>query len=320
MASACFHTPSSLPGEFMEIRSAQHTHVGMQRRENQDAMGAFNGFHGSLFVVADGMGGYAGGRLASHTAMAAIGDAFQQADATEPESELLERLIRRANDAILTRGIASPELLGMGTTCVLVLITRDGNRAHYAHVGDSRIYLFPDVVMRQLTKDHTTVQRLVDKGVITAEQAPLHPQAGVITRSVGVAPELDIDIHPDPIALQNNDVILLCSDGLTTMLGDEAIARYLEEVPYNEVGRELIGLANARGGYDNITLALIQVGECLVTLGPTMSGLVRLSDLIEEEKRATKEAFLAGTRSQRRILLFLMTLLVLLAGLIVWAW
>ncbi len=292
----------------------------MQRDENQDAMGTFVSPRGTLFVVLDGMGGHVGGRVASHTALEAIGSMFKKAEEDEDEPTLLDRLIREANGAILKRGIASPELLGMGTTCVLLLVSPDGSRAHHAHVGDSRIYLLRDEVMRQLTKDHTTVQRLIDEGRITEEQAPMHHQAGVISRSVGVAPELEIDVTTEPVALRDHDLFLLCSDGLTTMLDDDSIVRYLKEVPYDEVGRELIALANARGGYDNITLELVQLGPSRVANGPTKSGLVRLSDLLSEQEADTARAMRAEARSQQRVIIGLVMLLLLLGGLIVWAW
>ncbi|TMK98770.1 MAG: serine/threonine-protein phosphatase [Actinobacteria bacterium] len=216
----------------MNYRVGSRTDIGRARERNEDSMLVKE----PLFAVADGMGGHRGGDVAS---------------------ALVEK-IKAVNRAVLDRGAAEGALRGMGTTLTAVLT--DGDRAHVAHVGDSRAYLHRDGVLQRLTEDHTLVQRMVREGKITADQAERHPQRSVLTRALGVeedlpVDELTLDMHP-------GDRILICSDGLTGMLDEERIGEILESEPDPQGACDrLVEEANGAGGEDNITVILIEAHD-----------------------------------------------------------
>ena len=211
-----------------------------------------------LFVVADGMGGHAAGEVASEMAVQIIardvGSLRGLGD--DAAAERVSTSIRSANDAIFRRTHAEPDKRGMGTTAtVLALLPR---RYLIGQVGDSRAYLLREGVLHQLTKDHSYVQEQVDLGLLTAEEARVHPYSNVITRCVGAG----LDVIPDVYAgsLQAGDVLLLASDGLTGMLEDDILERILTGggEPEEWVDR-MIHEANRRGGLDNITTIIIRI-------------------------------------------------------------
>lgn len=235
----------------MRIRSAARTDIGRARERNEDSYLARN----PLFAVADGMGGHRGGNVASALAVETL-SRFPL-----PERAAIAVLVegvKRANEQVLERGTADSDLRGMGTTVTALLADRD--RAYLAHVGDSRAYLFRDGELQQLTEDHTLVQRMVREGRITAEEAGRHPQRSVVTRALGVGEdvpvdELTLDLHP-------SDRILLCTDGLTSMVDREAILAILEsEAELQAACDRLVDAANEAGGDDNITVVLLEVSE-----------------------------------------------------------
>src|SRR5689334_6901136 len=201
------------------LRAAQttsKTDTGRQRRENEDSAFA----RSPLFVVADGMGGAQAGEVASRMAI----EAFQRE--LRPDGSPEERLADRAQDAnrkIYEISRAEHERAGMGTTLTAVYL--DEADLAIAHVGDSRAYLFRDGKLTRLTQDHSLVEALVRAGKLTEEQAAEHPQRSVITRALGVEPELQVDTRTYPA--RAGDVVLLCSDGLTSMISEEEIASIL---------------------------------------------------------------------------------------------
>lgn len=226
--------------------------VGKVREGNEDALL----LRDSVYAVADGMGGHLAGEVASATALEPIeeldGRIFQDNAAAVTA---LRAAVVAANERVSQLARDNPDYRGMGTTLTAALV--EGRRLHVAHVGDSRAYLLRDGHFSQLTDDHTLVQHLVDEGQITREEAARHPQRSVVTRAIGVSQEVDVDSMS--LELQPGDQLLLCSDGLTGVIEDGAIARTLDGVedPDQAVGN-LIELANNAGGPDNITVLLLR--------------------------------------------------------------
>ena len=225
------------------------TDTGRQRRGNEDSSYA----RAPLFVVADGMGGAQAGEVASQLAV----EAFAQGLPAEgsPEERLAE-CVREANRRIHELSRSEAEHAGMGTTLTAALL--DADTLSIAHVGDSRAYLYRDGELRRLTRDHSLVGELVEQGKLTEAQAEEHPQRSIITRALGPEPSVQVDTWSYPV--RDGDVLLLCSDGLTSMIGEEHIARVLagtSDLP--RTGDRLIDEANAAGGRDNITVVLFRI-------------------------------------------------------------
>ena len=246
----------------MHFTCAARTDIGIVRSGNEDnyLMLADRG----IFIVADGMGGHAAGEVASEMAVRItshkIGSVRGLSD--EQVGERVSDAIRAANDAIFERTLAEHDKRGMGTTAtVLVLMPR---RYLIGQVGDSRAYLLRKGEFQQLTKDHSYVQEQVDAGLLTPEQARVHPYSNVITRCVGASMDVVPDIYFG--SLEAGDVILLASDGLTGMLEDEQLTRILtaEGGPQHWVDR-MVTEANRRGGLDNITAIVIRIDSVSTT-------------------------------------------------------
>ncbi len=230
--------------------------IGVERDENQDYQGHDLTRFGLLFVVADGMGGHAGGATASQMAVNEIKRTLRRSDQSTSD-RALEQAIRQANYDIWRTSQERFDLRGMGSTVVAMLI--DEHVAHIAHVGDSRIYMLRGDTFMQLTKDHTMVQRLVDDGILTEEAARHHPTSHVLSRSLGGTKDVMVESSPYPIRLEPGDLFLMCSDGLTGPLEDYEIGQILRDFEPHEAARILVDEANARGGLDNTTISLIQI-------------------------------------------------------------
>jgi serine/threonine protein phosphatase PrpC len=234
----------------MRVEAAVRSDIGRLRQRNEDAYLVKE----SLFIVADGMGGHRGGDVASALALETI----ESATPGEVTLEGLVEDIKRANQAVLERGEADRDLRGMGTTVTAILV-EDG-RAHVAHVGDSRAYLLRNGSLQQLTEDHTLVQRMVREGRLTEDEAANHPQRSVLTRALGVddeigVDELTLDVHV-------GDRLLLCTDGLTTMIDRGRIQKILaRERDPQAACDKLIDAANRAGGDDNITVIVLDFFE-----------------------------------------------------------
>jgi protein phosphatase len=240
----------------VEFSCAARTDVGIVRSGNEDnyLMLADRG----IFIVADGMGGHAAGEVASEMAVRLISRDLGTVRGL-PDEEVAERMrqaIRGANAAIYERTLTEHDKRGMGTTATALVLMP--NRFLIGHVGDSRAYRLRDGRFEQLTKDHSYVQEQVDAGLLTPEQARVHPYSNVITRCVGA----NQDVIPDTYGgdLRTGDVVLLASDGLTGMLEDEHIHKILEAPggPQDWVDA-MINDANRRGGLDNITAILVKI-------------------------------------------------------------
>ena len=227
------------------------TDTGRQRRDNEDSAYA----RAPVFVVADGMGGAQAGEVASRIAV----EAFEQGlpDSGSPEERLATR-VREANAQIYERSRADRQRAGMGTTLTAAYV--DDTHVAIAHVGDSRAYLFRDGTLQRLTQDHSLVDELVRRGKLTEEQAAEHPQRSIITRALGPEPDVEVDTWTYPA--RAGDVVLLCSDGLTSMIPEERVRAVLTEHDnLDEAADELIKAANEAGGRDNITVVLFRLEE-----------------------------------------------------------
>jgi protein phosphatase len=227
------------------------TDTGRQRRDNEDSAFA----RAPLFVVADGMGGAQAGEVASRIAI----EAFEHdlPDGMTPEQGLAER-VRQANRRIYASSQEEQERAGMGTTLTAAYLEEQS--LAIAHVGDSRAYLLRDGALQRLTRDHSLVDELVQRGKLTEEQAAEHPQRSIITRALGPEPEVEVDTWSYPV--RPGDVLLLCSDGLTSMVSEEQVGIILAHAGnLEQAGDELIAAANAAGGRDNITVVLFEVQE-----------------------------------------------------------
>jgi PPM family protein phosphatase len=236
------------------IRAAEticRTDTGRQRRDNEDSALA----RAPVFVVADGMGGAQAGEVASRIAI----EAFEQGLPHEgsPEERLADR-VREANREIYDRSRTDFGRAGMGTTLTAALL--DDAHLAIAHVGDSRAYMFRDGSLQRLTRDHSLVDELVRHGKLTEEQAAEHPQRSIITRALGPEPSVEVDTWTYPV--RAGDVLLLCSDGLTSMVSEERVAEVLSSSEtLSKAADALIDEANEAGGRDNITVVLFRLEE-----------------------------------------------------------
>jgi protein phosphatase len=231
---------------------ASSSHTGRIRRTNEDAYLD----DPPLFVVADGMGGARAGEVASRLAI----DTFLEWKALPGEDgeERLRRTILESNRRVLERSQTDPSAAGMGSTVTAALL--EGGRVVVGHVGDSRAYLLRDAVLQQLSHDHSLVAELERAGRITHEEAVVHPQRSVITRALGATPGLEVDTISLP--LRDGDVVLLCSDGLSGLVGDDAIAGVVGGgEPLADVVRRLVKAANDAGGDDNVTVVAFRVAS-----------------------------------------------------------
>jgi len=233
------------------------THVGQVRQANEDYYGNFETKNGYIFLVCDGMGGHVGGTKAAQIAVQTIKDCLQQIDYPNP-CDALSQAIVAANKAILDYSEQHPELEGMGTTCVAVLIV--GSDVFYAHVGDSRIYLFSNKKLYRITKDHSFVQNMIDLGGLTEKEAENHPRKNEITNALGLKNMKPPTVCQTHIRAAKNDIFLLCSDGLTGMVSDAKLNVVLgNSMDLQKKADFMIELANKAGGTDNITVQIIQI-------------------------------------------------------------
>lgn len=245
----------------MKLHFTGATDKGLVRSSNQDSF--FVDPEGRFFIVADGMGGHAGGQEASALVTQIIRDhLLTHWDSTDSSPDLLRQSIVRANEAILQDQLLHPERSDMGTTVVVVLFrpfpeTEDeAPQPWCAHVGDSRLYQLRGAQLSQVTEDHTWVRRAVKLGNITPEQVRVHPWRHVLSQCLGRPDLLQIDAQQ--LMVQPGDRLLLCSDGLTEELGDDQIAQFLKQIRACGMATEaLINAAKDRGGRDNITVVVV---------------------------------------------------------------
>jgi PPM family protein phosphatase len=273
--------------------------IGCLRQNNEDSFGYWEPEDdqqflrkGRLVVVADGMGGYEGGQEASRLAVETLVAVYRDFGGDDPQAALNQAL-QAAHEQIRQYSFAHPELRGMGTTCTAAAIVRgtlrpaeadqdgtasdagkdleknpENNRAdnladydalYYVHVGDTRLYLIRDGQITRVTRDHSYVGRLVEAGMISAEEAEHHPQRNILTAALGTNPDLIMDAPGRPEPLRPHDVLLICSDGLWGLVRDSEILAAVKNKSAEQAGRELIKLARERGGPDNITVEILRL-------------------------------------------------------------
>ena len=250
----------------MRVRSRGQTDVGRKREQNEDSFLINEGL--GLFVVADGMGGHAGGGTASRLAVETIERELQrsregaanpfEATAPLPESPLpdvLRTAVEAACYEIFRRAQTEPQLAGMGTTVTAMLI--HGRDVFFAHVGDSRVYLVRGELIQQISEDHSLVNEQLKAGVITADEARNSRFKNIITRSVGFEEEVLVDVMG--LVAEPGDTFVLCSDGLANFVEDREIRDLVRRHPLDELPQHLIDMANGRGGDDNITVVCAQL-------------------------------------------------------------
>ena len=245
------------------IEVSSQSDIGCVRQNNEDSFGYWEPEDdqqfvrkGRLAIVADGMGGYEGGQEASRLAVETVMAVYRDFGGDDPQAALIEGL-QAAHEQIRRYSFAHPELRGMGTTCTAAAIVQEA--LYYVHVGDTRLYLIRDGQITRVTRDHSYEGRLVEAGMISAEEAEHHPQRNILTAALGTNPDLIMDSpgHPEP--LRPEDVLLICSDGLWGLVRDAEILDAVENKSAEQAGRELIELARERGGPDNITVEILRL-------------------------------------------------------------
>jgi PPM family protein phosphatase len=232
----------------MKVTAAVATDVGLVRDGNEDSYLTDE----PLFAVADGMGGHRGGEVASQLAVETLEKLFKKGIGELPDQ------VREANRVVFERSVVDEKVAGMGTTLTAALV--EGDRIRLAHVGDSRAYLLREGDLRLLTEDHTLVHRMVTEGEISKEEAETHPQRSVLTRALGV--ETVVDVDDDTVQVRPGDRLLLCTDGLTSMVSEQAVEEVLRAVPDpQEAAQRLVQLANEGGGADNTTVVVLDFSD-----------------------------------------------------------
>ncbi|MBQ7116840.1 MAG: Stp1/IreP family PP2C-type Ser/Thr phosphatase [Clostridia bacterium] len=235
------------------------TDIGAVRSKNEDAFDYGVLADGTSWaIVCDGMGGVHGGKVASAAAIDMVSEKIKKCYNPSMGIASLENLllsaITTANVNVFDRGIYDHTLKGMGTTIVAVIVK--GNEACIAHVGDSRAYIIRDNTIEQITKDHSLVQEMLDKGQITKEEYENNPIKNIITRAMGVDEEIDIDF--DYAYLDKNETLLLCTDGLSGMVNDKRILEIYKSTEFESLAKKYIDEANNNGGKDNITVVIME--------------------------------------------------------------
>ena len=247
------------------IEVAGLSDVGCQRDNNEDSYlywepSAEDEFQrkGRLAVIADGMGGHEGGQEASRLAVETVREVYDQVFRDDPQAALVESFAA-AHTRIQDYAEQHPAFQGMGTTCTaLVLI---GRQLYFAHVGDSRLYLVRDASIQRLTRDHSYVGRLVESGIVRAEDAEKHPQRHILTAALGAGREVAVDSPEHSVDLLEGDDLLLCTDGLWGVVTDEELEASVRGHAPAESCAALVRLARQRGGPDNITVQVLRIGS-----------------------------------------------------------
>lgn len=240
------------------MKISAKTDIGLVRSSNQDFYLAGEFANGVTWaVVCDGMGGALGGNIASEIAAKIISEklssGYHEGMNDNSIKHLIVSAVEAANASVYSKSKSDAELVGMGTTAVVAVINSD--TMYLAHVGDSRIYVISKDSINQLTTDHSVVQMMIDNGEITREEAKEHPKKNVITRALGVEAEVRIDY--DQEVYNENEIVLLCSDGLTNYVCDEDILTICNENESYSLADKLVEAANANGGGDNVTVVTI---------------------------------------------------------------
>jgi serine/threonine protein phosphatase PrpC len=245
------------------IEAASLTDVGRQRSNNEDSYLYWEpdsdeefARKGRLAIIADGMGGYEGGQEASRLAVETVRHVYDQSFGASPQDTLLEAFAS-AHRSIQRYALDHPHFYGMGTTCTALSIV--DRQLHFAHVGDSRLYHIRADTISRLTRDHSYVGRLVESGIVRSEDAESHPQRHILTAALGSGHDIAPHVPDHPFPLQEGDTLVLCTDGLWGLVGNQELARTAQATPPQEACLRLVRMALERGGPDNITVLVLRV-------------------------------------------------------------
>jgi PPM family protein phosphatase len=246
------------------IEVASLSDVGCQRENNEDSYLYWEPREdeefkrkGRLAVIADGMGGHEGGQEASRLAVETVREVYDLGFRDDPQTALVESFAA-AHTRIQDYAMRHPIFEGMGTTCTAFVLR--GLQLYFAHVGDSRLYLVRDGRISRLTRDHSYVGRLVESGLVSAEDAEKHPQRHILTAALGAGRELAVDAAEQGVPLQQGDDLLLCTDGLWGVVTEEELESAVSNNAPAKCCAALVKLARKRGGPDNITMQVLRVG------------------------------------------------------------
>jgi PPM family protein phosphatase len=244
------------------IELANLTDIGLERERNEDYYGYWESDNdeeferkGRLAIVADGMGGHEGGEEASRLAVEAVCQVYRQSTA-DPQDALLAGF-QSAHEQIQQRAREYSQLSRMGTTCTAASL--NASNLYYVHIGDSRLYLIRDGVLTRLTSDHSRVMDLVLAGIILPQDAENHPDRNVLSRALGVGDELRAEVPQHAIPVHFGDTLLLCTDGLWSVLTDQQMLEVLQGFPPTEACKELVRRGKECGAPDNITLQVLKM-------------------------------------------------------------
>lgn len=244
--------------EVFSIKVSILTDKGLVRDSNQDSccLHKFSELS-ALVIICDGMGGAAGGNIASQSAVDTIYQKMRENFDNNMDSLGLKAILMdavfAANKAIRDKAALDPTLRGMGTTVTAILIRN--NVAHIVNVGDSRAYLVSDTGIYQITKDHSMVQEMLDRGQITETQAKMHPKKNIITRALGVSENIDVDYFE--LQVEKGNKIFACTDGFSNYIPEDKMLQVINNTEFNKIADTLVNLANEAGGEDNITVAVM---------------------------------------------------------------
>ncbi len=254
------------PKPGLEIASL--TDVGRLRANNEDSYvywepDSSDDFarKGRLAVIADGMGGYEGGQEASRLAVETLRYVYEHKFDGSPQATLVAGMIE-AHQTIQRYAIEHPQFTGMGTTCTALSIV--GRELSFAHIGDSRLYLIREGSISRLTRDHSYVSRLVESGIVRSEDAESHPHRHILTAALGSGSEVVPHTPDQPVPLNEGDVVVLCTDGLWSIVGEAELARIAPSEPPMEACQQLVDLALERGGPDNVTVLVLKITPSVV--------------------------------------------------------
>lgn len=258
MAVDCSNTK---PG----IEIASLTDVGLQRSNNEDSYLYWESDSdaefrrkGRLAVVADGMGGYEGGQEASRLAVETVRQVYDQAFVSDPQRALVAAF-EAAHANIQRFAVENAQFHGMGTTCTALAIV--DHQLHFAHVGDSRLYLVRPTTIARLTRDHSYVGRLVESGIVRSEDAESHPQRHILTAALGSGRDVAPDTPEQPLPLDEGDTLLLCTDGLWSLVGEQELANAVRSGSPAKSCQALVKMALERGGPDNVTVLILRISS-----------------------------------------------------------
>lgn len=242
----------------MRYRYTSLSEIGLKRLDNEDSYGVFKFEEGLLVIVCDGLGGNKAGEVASKLTVNTIKEVFSELNNVD-YLERIKQAIYSANNTVLEKSSKKPELSGMATTVEVLFLNND--TAYWGHIGDSRIYGFKNNKLKQMTKDHSLVQKLVDEGYLTLREAENHPNKNIIMRALGDNPSIEIDLSKQRLNQKDDYKFFICTDGVTGVIPDSELQDFLRLKDINAISDNLSRVIVERGAPDNYTFVIITKTE-----------------------------------------------------------